>query len=90
MSIGSKDNVRKRSYADADADADVIRTKNNMSPPPSAGGDIILLERKKNGQIKGLISNVWLILCYTVPSFVPNLKILGQVVPEKSLTENFV
>ena len=25
-----------------------------------------------------------------LPSFVPNFKILGQVVPEKSLTENFV
>ena len=38
-SIGSKDNVPKRSYADADADADAdgIRTKNNMSPP-SVGG----------------------------------------------------
>ena len=25
-----------------------------------------LLERKKNGQIKGLISHMWLILLYTV------------------------
>ena len=50
-----------------------------------------LLERKKNGQIKGLISHMWLILLYTVqPSylmFVPNFKILDQVVPEKSLTK---
>ena len=35
-SIGSKDNARKRSNADADPDG--IRTKNNMSPPPSVGG----------------------------------------------------
>ena len=39
----------------------------------------------------GLISNMWLIL-YTqynlsLQSFVPNFKILCQVVPEKSLTE---
>ena len=26
----------------------------------------------------------------SLPSFVPNFKILGQVVPEKSLTEKFV
>ena len=26
----------------------------------------------------------------SLPSFVPNFEILGQVVPEKSLTENFV
>ena len=47
-----------------------------------------LLERKKNGQIKGLISHMWLIqynLSYLM--FVPNFKILGQVVPEKSLTK---
>ena len=47
---------------------------------------------KKNGQIKGLIRNMWLIfytqynLSYLM--FVPNFKILGQVVPEKSLTKN--
>ena len=37
---------------------------------------------------------MWLILCYTVQlvitKLVPNFKILGQVVPEKSLTENFI
>ena len=50
------------------------------------------LERKKNGKIKGLISNMWLILLYTVHRyilsylmFVSTFKILGQVLPEKSL-----
>ena len=40
---GSEDNAWKRSYADADTDADaeVIRTENNMSPHPSGLGDII-------------------------------------------------
>ena len=33
----------------------------------------ILLERKKNGQIKGLISNMWLILCYTVQLVITKL-----------------
>ena len=45
--------------------------------------------KEKNGQIKGLISNMWLNFLYTVQlvisDFVPNFKILGQVVPEKSL-----
>ena len=36
--IGSKDNARKRSYADANADTDRIRTKNNMSPLLRLGG----------------------------------------------------
>ena len=51
------------------------------------------MERKKNGQRKGLISTIWLILFYikqlvlSSPSFVPTLKILCQLVPEKSLTE---
>ena len=31
------------------------------------------MERKKNGQIKGLISNMWLILCYTAKLVIPNL-----------------
>ena len=50
-----------------------------------------LLERKRKGQIKGLISHIWLILLYTVQPVIPDvctkLKILGQVVPEKSLTK---
>ena len=50
-----------------------------------------LLERKKSGQIKGLISHMWLIPLYRVqsviPDVVPNFNILGQVVPEKSLTK---
>ena len=40
-----------------------------------------LLERKKNRQIKGLISNMWLILKYTVQLVIPD------VVAEKSLTK---
>ena len=52
------------------------------------------LERKKNEQIKGLISNMWLFFCYTIQlslsSFVPNFRVLTQVVPEKSLTEKNV
>ena len=32
-----------------------------------------LLERKKNGQIKGLISHMWLILKYTVQSIIPDV-----------------
>ena len=52
----------------------------------------ISLERKKNEQIKGLISNVWLFFVVTqnnlsLSSFVPNFRILSQVVAEKSLTE---
>ena len=49
---------------------------------------------KKNGQIKGLVSNMWLILYYTTqlvlpyPTFVPNLKILSQVFAEKVLTKD--
>ena len=47
------------------------------------------VREKENGQIKGLISNMWLILLYTVKLFITKLciKILGQVVPEISLTE---
>ena len=55
-------------------------------------------------KLKGLISNMWLIFCYTVqlittqltqynsslPSFVPNFRILTQVVAEKSMTEKKV
>ena len=33
----------------------------------------IFLERKKNGQIQELISNMWLILCYTVQLVIPNV-----------------
>ena len=46
---------------------------------------------KKNGQIKELISNMWLIfntiynLSYQM--LVQNFKVLCQVVPEKSLTK---
>ena len=30
-------------------------------------------ERKKNGQIKGLISNMWLVLYYTVQLVIPDV-----------------
>ena len=30
-----------------------------------------VMERKKNGQIKGLISDMWLILLYTVQLVIP-------------------
>ena len=52
------------------------------------------MERKKNGQIKGLISNMWLIfnthynLSYQM--FVQNFKVLCQVVPEKPLTKIYI
>ena len=52
-----------------------------------------LMERQKNDKIKGLISHVWLILYINHKvqplylMFVPNFKILGQVVPEKPLTK---
>ena len=50
------------------------------------------MERKKNEQIKGLISNIWLFFFVTqydssLSSFVPNCRALSQVVAEKSLTE---
>ena len=32
-----------------------------------------LLERKKNGQIKGLLSHMWLILLYTVKPVIPDV-----------------
>ena len=47
---------------------------------------------EKEKEIKGQISNMWLILCYTVQLFITklctNLIIPSQVIPEKSLTEN--
>ena len=49
----------------------------------------VLSEKKKIGQIKGLISNMLLIILYTVQhstqydyQTAPNFKILSQVVPE--------
>ena len=53
------------------------------------------MERKKNEQIKGLISNMWLFVFVTqynssLSSFVPNFRILTQVVAEKSLTEKIL
>ena len=52
---------------------------------------IVGKEKEKNGQIKEQISNMWLIFYkqynLSLPNFVPNFKILSQVVPEKSLTE---
>ena len=46
--------------------------------------------KKKNGQIKGLISNMCFFItqCNSLLSrFVPNFRILSQVCAEKSLTE---
>ena len=49
------------------------------------------LERKKNEEIKGLISKMWMFFVTqynsSLPSFVPNFRALSQVVAEKSLTE---
>ena len=47
------------------------------------------LDKKKNEQIKGLISIMWLFFLHnsSLSSFVPNFRILTQVVAEKSLTE---
>ena len=49
------------------------------------------LERKKKVQIKGMISMRMLILSYTIQQVILNVctkfKILGRVIPEKSLTE---
>ena len=56
----------------------------------------ISLKRKKNEQIKGLISNMWMLFCYTIQlitiklCIIHNFKILTQVVAEKSLTEKNV
>ena len=51
-------------------------------------------ERKKNEQIKGLMSNIWLFFVTqynsSLSSFVPNFRILSQEVAEKSLTEKKV
>ena len=56
------------------------------------GHTTLFLGKRRIGQIKRPISNVWLILLYTVEFVInanaPNLKILGQVVPEV-LDENF-
>ena len=53
------------------------------------------LERKKNEHIKGLIRYMWLGFFVTqynssLSSFVPNFRILSQVVAVKSLTEKNV
>ena len=55
----------------------------------------ISIGEKENEQIKGLISNMWLFLFVTqynssLSSFVPNFRILTQIVAEKSLTEKKV
>ena len=57
-------------------------------------GEKFLTEKKKNGQIKGMINMKMLILSYTkqqaIAKIVQNFKILGAAVPEKSLTKNFI
>ena len=61
---------------------------------PTEKVDTITLERKKNEQIKGLISNMWLFFVTrynsSLSSFVTNFRILSQEVAEKSLTEKKV
>ena len=56
--------------------------------------EIIIGEKEKYEQIKGLISNMWLFFVAqynsSLSSFVPNFRILIQVVPEKSLREKNV
>ena len=53
----------------------------------------MFIGEKKNEQIKGLISNVWLFFCFvtqynsSLSSIIPNFRTLSQVVVEKSLTE---
>ena len=44
-------------------------------------------EKNKNGQIKALISTMWLILLNTVQLIITKLCTKFQVVPVKSLTE---
>ena len=49
----------------------------------------IFLERKKNGQIQELISNMWLILCYTVQLVIPNVCTKFQNPKSSSFREIF-
>ena len=46
---------------------------------------IFLLKTKKTVEIKEIMSMRMLILSYTM--IIPNIKVIGRVVPEKSLTE---
>ena len=49
----------------------------------------IFWERKKNGQIQELISNMWLILCYTVQLVIPNVCTKFQNPKSSSFREIF-
>ena len=53
--------------------------------------EISIGEKKKNEQIKELISNIWLFFVTrynsSLSSFIPNFRTLTQVVAEKTLTE---
>ena len=55
------------------------------------GYNNLIYMNEKNDQIKGLISNMWLFFVtqynLSLSSFVPNFRILSQVVAQKSLTE---
>ena len=74
-----------------------VRTK-CQSPRCSSSCEIfdktLYWRERKNGPIKGMISMRMLILSYTIQHIIPNVctnfKILGAVVPEKSLTEKKV
>ena len=54
----------------------------------------IFIREKENAQIKGLICNMWLFFVTqynsSLLSFIPNFRILSQVVIEKSLTDKNV
>ena len=69
----------------------IAKSEQSSHTPVVAIRDHTTLIGKKTGQIKGLISNMWLIF-YTQSNlsylmFVPNFKILGQVILEKSFTK---
>ena len=49
----------------------------------------ILLERKRNGKIQELISNMWLILCYTVQLVISNVCTKFQSPKSSSFREIF-
>ena len=76
----------------------VILTKNiakseqsSHTPAVAIRGNTTLFGKRENQQIKELISSMWLNFLYTVQLVISDVctkfKILGQVVPEKSLTK---
>ena len=60
----------------------------HIPPVVAITGHTTLIGKKGNGQIKGLIINMWLNFLYTVQLVISDVcKILGQVVLEESLTK---